>query len=179
LPTNAELATALAAADDAVLAAIAALNNLSQANVRTALGVASANLDTQLSGINTKTTNLPSDPADASDLAALFASLSSTLSAIVAKTNLLPATPAATGDAMTLTSGERTSIADTVLTRDWTAIVVTVPARCALNALRFLRNKWTIIAGVLSVKKEDDAEEAWNGPVTTAPGDPVSGIDPS
>lgn len=35
LPTNAELATALAAADDAVLAAIAALNNLSVAQVAT------------------------------------------------------------------------------------------------------------------------------------------------
>ncbi|HCZ49800.1 MAG TPA: hypothetical protein DCZ11_12470 [Gammaproteobacteria bacterium] len=35
LPTNAELATALAAADDAVLAAIAALNNLSAAQVST------------------------------------------------------------------------------------------------------------------------------------------------
>lgn len=37
LPTNAELATALAAADDAVLAAIAALNDLSSADVQTVL----------------------------------------------------------------------------------------------------------------------------------------------
>lgn len=57
LPTNAELATALAAADDAVLAAIAALNNLSQANVRTALGMASANLDTQLDALPTAAEN--------------------------------------------------------------------------------------------------------------------------
>jgi hypothetical protein len=53
LPTNAELATALAAADDAVLAAIAALNNLSQANIRTAIGLGSANLDTQLADLPT------------------------------------------------------------------------------------------------------------------------------
>ena len=51
LPTNAELATALGTADDATLAAIAALNNLSQANIRTAVGLASANLDTQLAAI--------------------------------------------------------------------------------------------------------------------------------
>ncbi len=38
LPTNAELATALAAADDAVLAAIAALNNLSSAQAASAVG---------------------------------------------------------------------------------------------------------------------------------------------
>lgn len=36
---------------------------LTQANVRTAIGLASANLDTQLSGINAKTTNLPASPA--------------------------------------------------------------------------------------------------------------------
>lgn len=53
LPTNAELATALGTSDDAVLAAIAALNNLSQANIRTALGMASANLDTQLDALPT------------------------------------------------------------------------------------------------------------------------------
>lgn len=53
VPTNAELATALGTADDAVLAAIAALNNLSQANVRSAVGLASANLDTQLDALPT------------------------------------------------------------------------------------------------------------------------------
>ena len=77
-PTNAELATALAAADDAVLAAIAALNNLSQANIRTAVGLASANLDTQLSTID--------------DF------LDTEIAAIKAKTDNLPAAPAATGD---------------------------------------------------------------------------------
>lgn len=53
LPTNAELATALGTADDAILAAIAALNNLSQANIRTAVGLGSANLDTQLDALPT------------------------------------------------------------------------------------------------------------------------------
>lgn len=42
----------LTAADDATITAIGALNNLSQANVRTAVGLASANLDTQLSTID-------------------------------------------------------------------------------------------------------------------------------
>ena len=39
---------------------------LDAAGVRSAIGLASANLDTQLSGISDKTTNLPSDPADQS-----------------------------------------------------------------------------------------------------------------
>lgn len=45
----------LTAADDAVITAIAALNNLSQANIRTAVGLASANLDTQLAALPTAT----------------------------------------------------------------------------------------------------------------------------
>lgn len=53
LPTNAELTTALGTADDTTLAAIAALNNLSQANIREAVGLASANLDTQLDALPT------------------------------------------------------------------------------------------------------------------------------
>jgi hypothetical protein len=72
IPTNAELATALAAADDAILAAIAALNNLSQANVRSAIGLASANLDERLDALPTAAENAAavlsaaaSDPIDA------------------------------------------------------------------------------------------------------------------
>jgi hypothetical protein len=45
LPTNAELATALAAADDAVLAAIAALNNLSAAQVNAEVDTALSDYD--------------------------------------------------------------------------------------------------------------------------------------
>lgn len=78
LPTNAELATALAAADDAVLAAIAALNNLSQANIRTAIGLASANLDTQLGDI----------PTNAELATALDAADDAVLAAIAALNNL-------------------------------------------------------------------------------------------
>lgn len=43
---------------------------LDAAATRAALGLATNNLDTQLTAINAKTTNLPSDPADASDVAA-------------------------------------------------------------------------------------------------------------
>lgn len=57
------------------------------ADVRSAVGLASANLDTQLTAIDdyidtevaaikAKTDNLPADPADASDIAAAFAALS-------------------------------------------------------------------------------------------------------
>lgn len=181
-------------AADAVTEIQSGLSTLTQANVRTAVGLGSANLDTQLAGIQAdtddlqtripasldangfikadvedwkgatapamtgdafarlgapagasvsadvaavkadtaaiklKTDNLPSDPADASDIAGAFSTVNTNLStiagyidtevaAIKAKTDNLPASPAAVGSAMTLTSGERDSIADAHLDR--------------------------------------------------------------
>ena len=63
---------------------------LDAAGVRSAVGLATANLDTQLSTID------------------------SNVDAIKAKTDNLPVSPAAVGSAMTLTSGERTAIANEV-----------------------------------------------------------------
>jgi hypothetical protein len=57
--------------------------SLTAADIRDAVGLESANLDSQLAGIHNKTTNLP-------------------------------ASPAAVGSAMTLTSGERTAVANEV-----------------------------------------------------------------
>lgn len=55
IPTVAEFnARSLASADYATSSSISALNNLSQADIRSAVGLASANLDTQLSNINTQ-----------------------------------------------------------------------------------------------------------------------------
>ena len=48
---------------DDVPGLIGALNNLSQANVRTAVGLASANLDAQIGDVKAKTDNLPASPA--------------------------------------------------------------------------------------------------------------------
>ena len=72
-----------------------------------------------------------------------------------------------------------TTCADALLTRDWTSVSGEA-ARSVLNALRFLRNKWTLSGSTLSVKKEDDATEAWNAATTnTAGADPVTGVDPT
>lgn len=79
VPTNAELATALSAADDATLAAIAALPvPLTAAGTRAAVGLASANLDTQLDAIPTNA-DLATSQAAADD---------ATLAAIAALNNL-------------------------------------------------------------------------------------------
>lgn len=98
---------------------------LDAAGVRTAVGLAAANLDTQLDALPTATEN-----------------------------------------------------ADALLTRDWTAAGVAA-SRSALNALRFLRNKWALAGGTLTVMQEDDATPAWTAVVTTdATADPVTGSDP-
>lgn len=72
-------------------------------------------------------------------------------------------------------------VADTVLTRDWT-IVTTPPADYSIwNALRFLRNAWTLLPGVppvLHVMREDGVSDAWVRPVTTdATAAPVTGVE--
>ncbi len=98
---------------------------LDAAGVRAAVGLASANLDTQLTtiddfldtevaAIKAKTDNLPSDPADASDIAASFTTVNTKLdtiddfldtevAAIKAKTDNLPSDPADQSDIIAAT----------------------------------------------------------------------------
>jgi len=47
------------------------------------------------------------------------------------------------------------------------------------EALSFLRNKWLISGGTLTVYDTDDTTVLWTAPVTTSATDPVSGIDPA
>jgi hypothetical protein len=98
LPTNAELATALGTADDAVLSAIGALNNLSAAQVNAEVDTALADYDgpthaeltaelaaaddavlAQVALVKAKTDGLPSDPADASVIAGRFDTLDTSI----------------------------------------------------------------------------------------------------
>jgi hypothetical protein len=72
-----------------------------------------------------------------------------------------------------------TNIIDGFFTRDWMAITGEA-ARSLLNALRQLRNRVEIVAGVLKVYKEDDSTLAWQAPVTTdSDAEPVTGVNPS
>lgn len=142
------------------------LDNLSAGAV--ALASALATAQTSLDAINTKTTNLPSDPADASDIAGEVATLVSALSviaayvdtevaAIKAKTDNLPAAPAATGDAMTLTAGERTSIGTAV----WASATRTLSSFGTLVA-----DVWAYVARTLTSgaapSAADVADAVWD-----------------
>lgn len=72
-----------------------------------------------------------------------------------------------------------TENADALLKRDMSA-VTGESARSPLNALRFLRNKWSISGTTLTVTKEDDSTSAWSATVTaTAGADPITGSDPA
>jgi hypothetical protein len=65
--------------------------------------------------------------------------------------------------------------ADALLKRDWTAVTGEA-ARSVLNALRFIRNKFSTTAtpGSVTVYKEDDTTVAYTKTVTTDPSaDPI------
>lgn len=80
-----------------------------------------------------------------------------------------------------LTSGERNSIADAMLDRDMStgADNGSTTVRTVRQALRFLRNKWSIAAGTLTVCKEDDTTSSWTSTIVTTAGNPVSSSDPA
>jgi hypothetical protein len=65
----------------------------------------------------------------------------------------------------------------------WAVDMNTVPgaaARSPLNAMRFLRNKWSFSANVMTVTKEDDTTTAWTSTVTSnASAAPIVASDPA
>lgn len=82
----------------------------------------------------------------------------------------------------TLTAAAATSIADSVLDRDLGAGVDSgsMTVRTVRQALRFLRNKWSISSTTLTVTKEDDSTTSWTSVLATAASaDPVVGSDPA
>lgn len=76
-------------------------------------------------------------------------------------------------------ASDANTIADDLLKRDMSALSGE-SARSPLNALRFLRNKWSISGSTLTVTKEDDTASAWTAVLTNTVGvNPVTASDPS
>ncbi len=68
--------------------------------------------------------------------------------------------------------------ADVILKRDM-GVVAGEFSRSLLNAIRFLRNKWTAQDDLVTVYKEDDSTIAWTGVLTANSGAaPITGTDP-
>jgi hypothetical protein len=197
VPTNAELATALGTADDAVLAILGT-------PVGASLSADVAAVKTQTAAIETDTQDIQSRlPAalvsgriDASvgamaanvmTAAAAAADLTTELQSGLATASAL-ATLQTTADAIPTNAELATALgdiptadenADALLNRDM-ATGTDTNARSPRNALRFLRNKWGVAGTTLTVTKEDDTTEAWTATVTATPGaDPVTGSDPA
>lgn len=90
---------------------------------------------------------------------------------IKAKTDNLPASPAATGDIPTAVQN-----ADALLGRNVSG--GSSSGRTVKQAFHFIRNKWVVAAGTLTVYDTDDSTPSWTGAVTGTPGaDPVTGMD--
>ena len=76
-------------------------------------------------------------------------------------------------------STEANVIADALLNRDMSAVSDT-NARSPLNALRYLRNKWSVSGSTLTITKEDDSTSAWTSTLTLdSAADPVTASDPA
>ncbi len=74
------------------------------------------------------------------------------------------------------------AIADAYLDRDMSVGTDSGSAtvRTPRQALRFLRNKWTLTGDTLSVKKENDATESWSATVAhDASAEPITECDPA
>lgn len=74
------------------------------------------------------------------------------------------------------------SVADQILDRDMATGTDSgsTTVRTVRQALRFLRNKWSIAGGTLTVTKEDDTTASWTSAVTTsATADPIIASDPA
>jgi hypothetical protein len=83
-------------------------------------------------------------------------------------------------DAAALATDAANEIADAFLNRDMATGTDsgTSVIRTPRQALRAIRNKASIAAGILTVTKENDTTSSWTAEVTTAAGNPISSIDP-
>jgi hypothetical protein len=137
-------------------------------------------VDTEVAAIKAKTDNLPTDPADASDIAASHAALDAKLDII---DTVVDAILADTGtDGVVLSAATMAAIADALLNRDMSTGTDSGSAsvRTVRQALRALRNKWSISGGTLTVTKEDDATTSWTASLTSdATADPITASDPA
>ncbi len=128
-------------------------------SVGSVVGLTASNLDTTISS-----------RASAVDLATTDGKVDD----IKAQTDLIPAAPAAVSDIPTAVQN-----ADALLNRDMSAVTDSND-RSPLQALRFIRNKWTSSGGTLTVKKEDDTTTAWESAISTDPAaEPIVGSNPA
>ncbi len=169
-----------------VLTANTNLNDLNAAGIRSAVGLASANLDTQLADIptvaefNARTLVAASYFDPANDTVASVTTVGTVTNAVVTDAASRTASKATgyavAGDAMTLTGGERTTLADVILVRA-VQNVENSADKHSLGALIMFVTNWSISDATLTAKKpSNDSDFATYTLTTTADVDPVTGV---
>lgn len=141
---------------------------LDAAGTRTAVGLASANLDTQISSL-----------ATASALSTVSTNVSTAVTQTTAS-SLRAAVGLASANLDTQLGDLPTAVenADALLGRNVAG--GSSSGRLVKEALYFLRNKWTVSGGTLTVYATDDTTSAWTSTVSTDDtAEPVTGSDPS
>lgn len=135
--------------------AITAAGLLNAADTRTAVGLASANLDTQLATIagyiDTEITTILANLATVDGVA----------DAIKAKTDNLPASPAAVGSAMTLTSAYDFAKGTSAMAESYAANGAAPTPTEALMAIHQMLMQFVIAGTSLTVKKLDNTTTAF------------------
>ncbi len=138
-------------------------------DVRSAVGLASANLDTQLStiddfldteisAIKAKTDNIPSDPADASDISSAFSTVNSTLATLSSDIGAIP------------TANEN---ADALLTRDMDQVEGTAPVHSLTSAVLKLVSRFKASTGA-TYRTNGTTVHMTQTPTTDALADPIT-----
>lgn len=157
-------------------------------SVTGAVGSVTGLTASDVAAIKAKTDNLPSDPADASDVAAAFSSLQShgdsswataTGFSILNAAGVRAALGMASADLDTQLAALPTAVenADALIGRNIEG--GSSSGRTVAQALAFIRNKWSISAGTLTVCGVDDSTTSWTAAVTQTSGNPVSAVDPA
>jgi hypothetical protein len=151
------------------------------------LVTAAAGLDTEISkdgGTFTDCTNEATEIATASGM--YFLDLTSTeMNADTVTIIVKTTTSGAKTTPIVLYPEQESSwsmIADAILDRDMSLGIDSgsTTFRTMRQALRFLRNKWSISGTTLTVTKENDTTASWTSTITATPGaDPITGNDPA
>ena len=158
------------------------------AALKTLLDAIDDYVDTEVAAIKAKTDALPSDPADASDIAAAFTALQSHGDATWSTaTGFSTLDAAGIRSALGLASANLDTQIAALPTADENADALigrnieggSSTGRTVAQALAFLRNKWTVSGGTLTVYAADDSTTSWTAAVTQTAGDPVSAVDPT
>lgn len=179
---------------------VTGFNDLSQADVRSAVGLASANLDTQLAALPTAAANadavwdevMSGHTGSTTYGGRIIRAANSNVTTFITGAQHIAADihelqPAVINnthfdvgaiDSNALATSAATEIADSILGRNIAG--GSDGGRMVKDAFRFLRNRFAVVGTTLTVYQEDDTTAAWTATVTaTAGADPITASDPA